>query len=164
MLFQVGETLVYPHHGAATIMKVETRAVKDVQMTYITLAVDSGKLTITIPIDKAEFIGVRDVIDAAGLEEVFAVLRSEAGEESTNWSRRFKANQEKMASGNVLSVTEVVRDLKRRDEDRGLSAGEKRLMLKARQILVSELALALHETSEAASSTLDNVLNTTVTV
>jgi CarD family transcriptional regulator len=129
-------------------------------MTYITLAVDAGKLTITIPIDKVEYIGVRDVIDDAGLEAVFAVLRSDPGEESANWSRRFKANQEKIASGNVLHVTEVIRDLWRREEDRGLSAGEKRLMLKARQILVSELALALNESSEAASQTLDGVLST----
>jgi CarD family transcriptional regulator len=160
MLFEVGETLVYPHHGAATITEVESRTVKGVEVTFITLTVSSSELTIKIPVDKVDLIGVRDVIDAAGLEAVFAVLRADVGEEPNNWSRRYKANQEKMASGNVLHVTEVVRDLWRREEEKGLSAGEKRMLLKSRQILVSELALALRETLEKASETLDNVLST----
>lgn len=160
MLFEVGETLVYPHHGAVTITEVETRAVKGVDTTYITLTVSDSELTIKIPVDKVEYIGVRDVIDDAGLEAVYAVLRAEVGEEASNWSRRFKANQEKMASGNVLHVSEVVRDLWRRDEDKGLSAGEKRMLLKSKQILVSELALALKKTPEEASATLDDVLTT----
>ena len=85
---------------------------------------------------------MRDVVDETGLEKVFEVLRAPLTEEPTNWSRRFKANQEKIASGDVIKVAEVVRDLSRRDTDRGLSAGEKRMLAKARQILVSELALA----------------------
>jgi len=163
MLFEVGETLVYPHHGAVTITEIESRAVKGVETTYITLAVCDSELTIKIPIDKVDYIGVRDVIDEDGLQAVFAVLKADVGEEPNNWSRRYKANQEKMASGNVLHVSEVVRDLWRRDEEKGLSAGEKRMLLKSRQILISELALALDETLEAASATLDKVLGTVVT-
>jgi CarD family transcriptional regulator len=160
MLFEVGETLVYPHHGAVTITEVETRDIKGIATTYITLTVSDSALTIKIPVDKVEFIGVRDVIDGAGLEAVFASLRAEVGEEPNNWSRRYKANQEKMASGNVLHVSEVVRDLWRRDEEKGLSAGEKRMLLKSKQILVSELALALKQTPEEATVTLENVLST----
>ena len=92
------------------------------------------------------------------LDEVFEVLRQPYTEEPTNWSRRYKANVEKLASGNVKKVAEVVRDLWRRDQDRGLSAGEKRMLAKARQILVSELALA-EKTDEAEAETiLDEVL------
>jgi CarD family transcriptional regulator len=160
MLFEVGETLVYPHHGAVTITEVETRDIKGIDTTYITLTVSDSALTIKIPVDKVDFIGVRDVIDDAGLEAVFAALRAEVGEEPNNWSRRYKANQEKMASGNVLHVSEVVRDLWRRDEEKGLSAGEKRMLLKSKQILVSELALALKQTPEEATATLENVLTT----
>ena len=87
-------------------------------------------------------VGVRDVIDKKGVKQVFDVLRAEFVEEPTNWSRRYKANLEKLASGDVVKVSEVVRDLWRRDQDRGLSAGEKRMLAKARQILISELALA----------------------
>ena len=162
MLFEVGETLVYPHHGAVTITEVESRAVKGVEAKFITLSVSDSELTIKIPVDKVEYIGVRDVIDDAGLEAVFAVLRAEVGEEADNWSRRFKANQEKMASGNVLHVSEVVRDLWRRDEAKGLSAGEKRMLLKSKQILVSELALALKKTHEEAGETLEGVLRSAV--
>jgi CarD family transcriptional regulator len=85
-------------------------------------------------------------------------LRAEFIEEPTNWSRRYKANLEKLASGDVVKVSEVVRDLWRRDQDRGLSAGEKRMLAKARQILVSELALAKKTDEEKASALLDQVL------
>ena len=114
-----------------------------------------GDLTILVPAESVELIGVRDVVDETGLEKVFEVLRAPLTEEPTNWSRRFKANQEKIASGDVIKVAEVVRDLSRRDTDRGLSAGEKRMLAKARQILVSELALAQKTPEEEAESRLD---------
>ena len=158
MIFEVGETVVYPHHGAATITAVKTRTVKGVDKTYLTLNVHASDLMIDLPQENVELIGVRDVIDAAGVEAVFDVLRSEWVEEPGNWSRRFKANTEKMGSGSVYSVSEVVRDLWRRDQDKGVSAGEKRMLLKARQILVSELALARQSTEEEATAALDEVL------
>ena len=92
------------------------------------------------------------------LEKVFEVLRAPFPEEPTNWSRRYKANLEKLASGDVIKVSEVVRALWRRDQDRGLSAGEKRMLAKARQILISELALAEKTDEEQASTVLDEVL------
>ena len=100
------------------------------------------------------------MIDSAGVEAVFDVLRSDMVEEPGNWSRRFKANTEKMGSGSVYRVSEVVRDLWRRDQDHGVSAGEKRMLLKARQILISELALAQNSSDEEASAVLDEVLAT----
>jgi CarD family transcriptional regulator len=103
-------------------------------------------------------VGVRDVIGRDGVNQVFDVLRQPFVEEPTNWSRRYKANLEKLASGDVIKVSEVVRDLWRRDQDRGLSAGEKRMLAKARQILISELALAEKTDEEKASQTLDEVL------
>jgi CarD family transcriptional regulator len=163
MNFEVGETLVYPHHGAVTITHVETRTIKGVEKTYLTMSVHTSELTIKLPVDNIDLVGVRDVIDDAGVEAVYDVLRNPFVEEPGNWSRRYKANQEKMASGSVYRVGEVVRDLWRRDVERGVSAGEKRMLLKARQILVSELALAQSMTDEEASSALDGVL-ATVTV
>ena len=111
-----------------------------------------------VPTDKVEYVGVRDVVDQNGLDRVFEVLRAEYTEEPTNWSRRYKANLEKLASGDVIKVAEVVRDLWRRDRERGLSAGEKRMLGKARQILVSELALAECTNEDKAESILDEVL------
>ncbi|BEP14356.1 CarD family transcriptional regulator [Acidothermaceae bacterium B102] len=158
MSFQVGETVVYPHHGAALIEAIETRTIKGEDRLYLVLRVEQGDLTVRVPADNVELVGVRDVVGQDGLEKVFDVLRAPHTEEPTNWSRRYKANLEKLASGDVNKVAEVVRDLWRRDKDRGLSAGEKRMLAKARQILVSELALAEGTNHDKAEAILDEVL------
>jgi len=158
MTFEVGETVVCPHHGGAVIEAVETRVLKGQERTYLVVKGAQGDLTVKMPAESVELVGVRDVVDQTGLNRVFDVLRAPHTEEPTNWSRRYKANVEKLASGDVNKVAEVVRDLWRRDRERGLSAGEKRMLSKARQILVSELALA-EETDEArAEGILDEVL------
>jgi CarD family transcriptional regulator len=158
MSFQVGETVVYPHHGAALIEAIETRTIKGEDRLYLVLRVEQGDLTVRVPADNVELVGVRDVVGQDGLERVFDVLRAPHTEEPTNWSRRYKANLEKLASGDVNKVAEVVRDRWRRDKDRGLSAGEKRMLAKARQILVSELALAEGTNHDKAEAILDEVL------
>jgi CarD family transcriptional regulator len=158
MTFKVGETVVYPHHGAALIEAIEERLLKGVKKTYLRLKVAQGDLTVLVPAENAEVVGVRDVVGQEGLDKVFEVLRAPHTEEPTNWSRRYKANLEKLASGDVNKVAEVVRDLWRRDKDRGLSAGEKRMLSKARQILVSELALAEGTNEDKAEVLLDEVL------
>jgi CarD family transcriptional regulator len=147
MSFKVGDTVVYPHHGAARIEAVESRTIKGEEKTYLVLKVDKGDLTVRVPADNAELVGVRDVVGAEGLERVFEVLRAPHTEEPTNWSRRYKANLEKLASGDVNKVAEVVRDL-----------CEKRMLAKARQILVSELALAEKTNEDKAEALLDEVL------
>ncbi len=162
MTFTVGETVVYPHHGAAKIEAIEQRTIKGETRTYLRLKVTQGDLTVLVPADNAEFVGVRDVVGQEGLDRVFDVLRAPHTEEPTNWSRRYKANGEKLASGDVNKVAEVVRDLWRRDKDRGLSAGEKRMLAKARQILVSELALAEGTNEDKAELVLDEVLTEAV--
>src|SRR5690348_2913729 len=124
MTFKVGETVVYPHHGAALIEAIEERLLQGVKKTYLRLKVAQGDLTVLVPAENAEVVGVRDVVGQEGLDRVFEVLRAPHTEEPTNWSRRYKANGEKLASGDVNKVAEVVRDLWRRDRERGLSAGE----------------------------------------
>jgi CarD family transcriptional regulator len=158
MKFEVGETVVYPHHGAAEIIEVSKKTIRGETQTYLKLKVAQGDLIIQVPSANVEMVGVRDVIDKKGVKQVFDVLRAEFVEEPTNWSRRYKANLEKLASGDVVKVSEVVRDLWRRDQDRGLSAGEKRMLAKARQIFISELALARKVDEEKASAELDKVL------
>src|SRR5580698_7126501 len=132
MTFNVGETVVYPHHGAAKIEAIEQRTIKGETRTYLRLKVTQGDLTVLVPADNAEFVGVRDVVGQEGLDRVFDVLRAPHTEEPTNWWRR--------------------------DKDRGLSAGEKRMLAKARQILVSELALAEGTNEDKAELVLDEVL------
>ncbi|SMY11713.1 CarD family transcriptional regulator [Brevibacterium jeotgali] len=158
MAFHVGDTVVYPHHGAATVQEIKTRAIKGVDKLYLKLQVSHGDLVIEVPAENCDLVGVRDVVGEEGLEKVFQILRAEVTEEPTNWSRRYKANLEKFQSGDVIKVAEVVRDLWRREQDRGLSTGEKRMLAKARQVLVSELALAEKKEEEEAEAMLDEVL------
>lgn len=159
MTFSVGETVVYPNHGAALIEDIETRQIKGEDKLYLVLRIlGQNDLVVRVPAHNLDLVGVRDVVDAEGLEEVFSVLRAEHTEEPTNWSRRYKANLEKLHSGNVIKVSEVVRDLWRRDRDKGLSAGEKRMLAKARSILVAELALAEDVEQDRAEVLLEEVL------
>ena len=123
MTFTIGETVVYPNHGAAVIEALETRTIKGEEKLYLVLRiVGQNDLVVRVPACNLDLVGVRDVVDADGLERVFTVLRAPHAEEPTNWSRRYKANLEKLHSGNVLKVAEVVRDLWRRERERGLSA------------------------------------------
>ena len=142
MDFKVGDTVVYPHHGAAVVEAIEQREMRGEVVDYLVLQIHQSDLTVRVPAMNAELVGVRDVVGEEGLLKVFSVLREPDVEEAGNWSRRYKANQERLASGDVNKVAEVVRDLWRREQDRGLSAGEKRMLAKARQVLVGELALA----------------------
>ncbi len=159
MTFSIGETVVYPNHGTAVIEDIENRTIKGEDKLFLVLRVlGQNDLVIRVPSDNLDLVGVRDVVDQEGLEKVFDVLRAEHTEEPANWSRRFKANMEKLHSGNVIKVSEVVRDLWRRDRDKGLSAGEKRMLAKARSILVAELALAEDVDEEKAETLLDEVL------
>lgn len=159
MTFTVGETVVYPNHGAAVIEDIETRTIKGEDKQYLVLRIVAQQdLVVRVPACNLDLVGVRDVVDKEGLDKVFDVLRATHVEEPTNWSRRYKANLEKLHSGDVMKVAEVVRDLWRRDLDRGLSAGEKRMLAKARQVLVGELALAERSDEERADALLGEVL------
>ena len=142
MEFKVGEVVVYPHHGAARIADIEQREIGGETLDFLVLQILQSDLEVRVPVKNTELGGVRDVVGKEGLEKVFSVLRETDVEEAGNWSRRYKANQERLASGDINKVAEVVRDLWRRDQGKGLSAGEKRMLGKARQILVGELALA----------------------
>src|SRR6476659_1255925 len=158
MTFDVGDKVVYPHHGAATIERREKKEAFGEKRDYLVLRLAYGDLTLMVPADNAEEIGLREVINDEEVEEVFAVLRKKEARMPTNWSRRFKNHVEKLKSGDIYQVAEVVRNLSIREADKGLSAGEKRMLARARQILVSELTFALNVDEEAAESRLDDVL------
>jgi CarD family transcriptional regulator len=156
--FDVGDKVVYPHHGAATIEKREKMVAFGEEREYLVLRLAYGDLTLKVPADNTDSVGLRDVINDEEVEEVFAVLRKKEARMPTNWSRRFKNHVEKLKSGDIYQVAEVVRNLSIRDKDKGLSAGEKRMLAKARQILTSELTFALNVDEEEAEQRLDDAL------
>ncbi|MFY9262597.1 MAG: CarD family transcriptional regulator [Arcanobacterium sp.] len=158
MKFKVGETVVYPHHGAAYIEDISEKTIRGEKREYLTLRILQDDMIIQVPSDSIEQVGLRDVSNDEQLERVFDVLREENVEEPSNWSRRYKANGEKLTSGDVNKVAEIVRDLTRRNADRGLSAGEKRMLAQARTILGSEVALARNITDEEAGELLNEIL------
>ena len=158
MSFDVGDKVVYPHHGAAVIERREQREMNGEHREYLVLKLAYGDLTLMVPTDNTEQVGLREVINDEEVEEVFAVLRKKEARMPTNWSRRFKNHVEKLKSGDVYQVAEVVRNLSNRDKDKGLSAGEKRMLNRARQILVSELTFAIGVDEAAAEKKLDEAL------
>ncbi len=158
MSFDVGDKVVYPHHGAAVIERREMKVAFGEEKEYLVLRLAYGDLMLSVPTDNTDEVGLRDVINEEEVEEVFAVLRKKEARMPTNWSRRFKNHVEKLKSGDIYQVAEVVRNLSFREKDKGLSAGEKRMLAKARQILVSELTFAIDVSESEAEAKLDEAL------
>src|SRR6202021_2205721 len=142
-VFKVGDKVVYPHHGAAVIEKRETKVAFGEKREYLVLRLAYGDLILNVPADNTEGVGLREGINDEEVGEVFAVRRKKEARIPPNWSRRYKNHSEKLRSGDIYQVAEVVRNLSIRDKDKGLSAGEKRMLQRARQILVSELRLPI---------------------
>jgi len=163
MTFSIGDKVVYPHHGAATVEKREKRKIevdgKQKSVEYLVMRVAYTDLVVRVPTERIGEIGIREVINPEEVEEVFAVIMKTDARTPSNWSRRFKNHIEKLKSGDIYQVAEVVRNLSSRDGDKGLSAGEKRMLSQARNILTSELSYALDLDREGAEETLNKVLN-----
>ena len=158
MTYKAGDRVVYPHHGAAIIEKKETKEVFGEKTEYLVLRMAHGEMTLSVPVDKAEEVGMRWPISGEDVEDLFEVLQRRDVREPANWSRRFKNHQEKLKSGDVYQVAEVVRNLALRDREKGLSAGEKTLYNKARSVLVSELSFALDVSEDDATDKVDAAL------
>jgi CarD family transcriptional regulator len=158
MTYRVGDTVVYPHHGAAVIEKREKRSLQGEEREYFVLRLTYGDLTLMVPADATEEVGLRSVVSKKQVEQVMDLLRARDGSMPTNWSRRFKANYEKLKSADIFQVAEVVRNLSLREQDKGLSAGERRMLTKAKQILVSEMAAAIKKTDEETEALINELL------
>lgn len=156
--FKVGDKVVYPHHGAAAIVKREKLEMKGEKKDYYVLDLATDQLTVRVPVDKALELGVRPVISTAVAKKVFATFREEPQEAGSNWSRWYKLLTEKINSGDIFQVAEVVRDLTYAQQIKGISPALKRMLAKARVIIISELRFALNLEEEAATIKLDKAL------
>ena len=158
MGFEVGDNVIYPHHGAAVIISRDVREAFGETREYLNLKTAHGDLSLSVPVDKVDEVGMRPPIDEDDVEDLFELLSKKDIREPANWSRRFKNHQEKLKSGDVYQVAEVVRNLALRDRSKGLSAGEKTLFNKARSVLVSELSFALDVTEDEALERVEGAL------
>ncbi|MEZ5409986.1 MAG: CarD family transcriptional regulator [Acidimicrobiales bacterium] len=156
--FKAGDRVVYPHHGAAIIEKTEMVELNGEKKKYFVLKTAHDDLTVRVPVDKVDEVGMRPPISLEDVEDLFVLLSKKDVREPANWSRRFKNHQEKLKSGDVYQVAEVVRNLALREKAKGLSAGEKNMYTKARKVLVSELSFALDVTEEAAMDQVEEQL------
>lgn len=154
-MFKIGDKVVYPMHGAGVIEAIEEKEVLGEKRHYYILRLPVGDMKVMIPISNGAGVGLREVIDSEGVNRVFCILRQQSSEMSPNWNRRYRANLEKIKSGNVYEVAEVVRNLMKRDREKGLSSGERKMLENARQILISELVLATELEEDKAQSMLD---------
>jgi CarD family transcriptional regulator len=157
-LYKVGDKVVYPHHGAGTVVKKEGREVLGEKREYLTIKILHNDMTVQVPTDNVEKVGLRKVIDEKQVQVVLKTLTGGSTEMPKNWNRRFKYNRDKMKTGDILELAEVVRNLSLRDHEKGLSTGEKQMFVKAKKILASELMYAKGMDEEEAAEWLDDVL------
>ena len=157
-MFNVGDKIVYPMHGAGTIDAIEEKDILGEKQNYYIIKMP-GEVKVMVPISKASDIGVRSVIDKAEAGKVLEVLEANETEMSNNWNKRYKENMEKMKSGSIYEVADVVRNLSYKQKEKGLSTGEKKMLNNAKQILVSELVLAEHASENEVENLVENIIN-----
>ncbi len=158
MKFKKGDTVIYPQHGACIVQGTKKMTVFDETQEYLILRTVINEMTLSVPVSKAEEVGVRPPVSPDELEDLVAVLAKADPRVPSNWSRRFKNHQEKLKSGDVYQVAEVVRNLAARNRDASLSAAERTMYERARINLISEIAPALKVSSEEAERYLDEAL------
>jgi len=156
-LFNVGDKVVYPMHGAGVIESIEEKEVLGELRKYYVMRLPLGDMRVMVPMASVQQVGLRQVIDEKGVEKVFSILREKKVTMNSNWNKRYRTNLEKIKSGNVFEVAEVVRNLILRDQEKGLSTGERRMLENARQILVSEIVLAQEIEEDKVESLLEGV-------
>lgn len=158
MIYEVGDKVVYPHHGAGKVTRKEKREVLGKQREYLTIQILHNDMTVMVPVDSADRAGLRKVIANNDVDEVVAVLRQDQTTMPKNWNRRFKHNREKIKTGDIFELAEVVRNLSIREAQKGLSTGEKQMFNRAKKILASELMYARGLDEDEADSYLDDLL------
>jgi CarD family transcriptional regulator len=158
IMFNIGDKVVYPLHGAGVIESIEEKAILDERQSYYIIKMP-GEVKVMVPTAKAEAIGVRSIIDKESALKVINVLSEESTEMSMNWNKRYRDNMEKMKTGNIYEVADIVRNLSFKQKDKGLSTGEKKMLLNAKQILVSELVLVENKAKNEIEELVEGKIN-----
>ncbi len=156
--YEIGDHVVYPHHGAGKVLKKEVRRVLGSEREYLTIKIIHNEMTVMVPCENASKAGLRRIIDEEEVERVIAVLRDDVSSMPKNWNRRFKHNRDKIKTGDVFELAEVVRNLAIREADKGLSTGEKQMFTRAKKVLASELTYALEMEEGDAEAHIDSLI------
>ena len=159
--FEIGDNVVYPHHGAGKVLRKEVKDILGEQREYLTIKILHNDMTVMVPTENAARAGLRRVIDEDTVKKVIAVLQDECSEMPKNWNRRFKHNRDKIKTGDIYELAEVVRNLAIREADKGLSTGEKQMFTRAKKILASELMYALEMDAEEVEEHIYSLLSET---
>lgn len=158
MMFEPGDTIVYPHHGAGRVLEVVEQDFLGESRQYYSILILHNEMTVLVPVDAVERAGIRPVISEPEVDEVIGVLRDDPTRMPKNWNHRLKHNREKIKTGNALEIADVLRNLALRDHEKGLSTGEKQMYGKVKSIMASELMCAKHMCAEEALRFLENIL------
>jgi CarD family transcriptional regulator len=157
-MFAIGDKVVYPMHGAGIIEKIEEKEVLGETRPYYILHIPYGNMQVMVPVGNAEQAGVRPIVTAGKVDEIYELLRAESSEMDENWNRRFRENMEMLKSGDIAQVAEVVRNLMRVERVKKLSTGEKKMLANARQILISEIVLVLDLSEDTVEDILEEMV------
>ena len=158
-MFNVGDKIVYPMHGAGVIDSIEEKDILGEKQSYYILKMP-GEVKVMVPTAKAEEVGVRNIIDKESAADVINILEQDETEMDKNWNKRYRNNMDKMKSGSIYEVADVVRNLSFKQKEKGLSTGEKKMLNNAKQILVSELVLAEHASQDEVEQMVESKINT----
>lgn len=157
-MFNVGDKVVYPMHGAGTIDSIDKKNILDEEVEYIDISMPGG-VKVMVPSNQASKQGLRNIISQNDVEKVFCVLETDETAMSDNWNKRYRDNMDKMKSGDIYEVADVVRNLSFKQKEKGLSTGEKKMLNNAKQILVSELVLVENTTNAEMEKLVDNKID-----
>ena len=157
-MFNVGDKVVYPMHGAGTIDSIDKKNILDEEVEYINISMPGG-VKVMVPSNQASKQGLRNIISQNDVEKVFCVLETDETAMSDNWNKRYRNNMDKMKSGDIYEVADVVRNLSFKQKEKGLSTGEKKMLNNAKQILVSELVLVENTTNAEMEKLVDNKID-----
>lgn len=157
-MFNIGDKVVYPMHGAGIIEAIEEKEILGKKRKYYIMKMPLGDMKVMIPLDSVEDIGLREIISSNEVEQVIAVLHDDLSKMPKNWNRRYRANMDKIKSGDIYEVAGVVRNLMIRDKEKGLSTGERKMLANAKQILISELVLVGGMEEKTAEDLIDKAV------
>ncbi|OWZ84514.1 CarD family transcriptional regulator [Natranaerobius trueperi] len=160
-MFKKGDKVVYPMHGAGVIEDIEEKEVLGKKHVYYIMRIPVGDMKVMIPKEKIDKIGLREIVTGEKIQKVWAILKDKEGAMSASWNQRYRANLEKIKTGDIFEVAEVVKNLVIRDTEKGLSTGEKKMLDNAKQILISELVLADEIDEDRALEELEDTLEKT---